>query len=83
MCAWFKITVLHLCSDIAAALIKITIMNAVLVCIEEEHLNEGQRNAVNRALNPDTKLLLIQGPPGKIGLCNLYLLTLYNVVSHF
>ena len=61
-------------------------MNTVLVCIEEEHLNEGQRNAVNRALDPHTKLLLIQGPPGKlthIGLCNLYLLTLCNVVSQF
>ena len=30
----------------------------------EDELNEGQREAVNTALIPDNKLLLIQGPPG-------------------
>ena len=38
------------------------------MCIDEGdgQLNEGQRRAIETALIEDNKLLLVQGPPGKL-----------------
>ena len=36
---------------------------------KEQELNEGQRTAIETALIPDNKLLLVQGPPGKLMHC--------------
>ena len=48
------------------------------MCIGEEHgqLNEGQRRAIETALIADNKLLLVQGPPGKLSNC-LMLIYMY------
>ena len=47
---------------------------------EEQQLNKGQRRALETALIADNKLLLVQGPPGKLRayICiNLYIHVLF------
>ena len=54
------------------------------MCIGEGHgyLNKGQRRAVETALIADNKLMLIQGPPGKLRDCFIlicmYCLTIFR-----
>ena len=47
--------------------------------VDEGWLNAGQRRAIETALIPGYKLLLVQGPPGKLRGCFMYVYRILNL----